>query len=186
MSSGSRQTQLDDPLARVLDAFTPEERDLTFQFFAMFSRFECALKRAGFIVKGPKDVKSRNDARADWDRYAARFAEFVGEDGRISTVGSQLMSQPPRRQVVAGVGSESASTLSWKDTPRNRGESDAAYVLRLVRVIRNNLFHGGKYPLARPDDTAHQQQRLQTSIDVLKYCLLAGPKDIAQKFRDLG
>ena len=52
-----------------------------------------------------------------------------------------LESEPPRRQAVSG------HDIDWKDTSIGNGEQHENYVLRLVRIVRNNLFHGGKYPI---------------------------------------
>jgi hypothetical protein len=36
--------------------------------------------------------------------------------------------------------------LQWQKNTRRNGEGETEYLLRLVRDVRNNLFHGGKYP----------------------------------------
>jgi len=40
-----------------------EDKDLVFRFFAVFSRFEYALKRGEFL-------KKQEQAEVDWDAYA--------------------------------------------------------------------------------------------------------------------
>ena len=54
-----------------------------------------------------------------------------------------------------------------------QGEHREGYVLRLVRVVRNNLFHGGKYPIPiEPlEDMARNEVLLNPSIVVLRNCL---------------
>jgi hypothetical protein len=137
------------------------DRDLVFQFFAVFSRFECSLKRTGFL-------KKKHKAEANWVAYAnslrGRFGEIhiqAFEDAiRL------LIQEPPRTQVVAGV------ALDWCDTVRGQGEHDERYILRLVTTVRNNLFHGGKYPsLVGRDDMGRNRKLLQAGITVLGHCL---------------
>ncbi len=37
-------------------------------------------------------------------------------------------------------------SMRWEKNSKSNGESDERYLLRLVRDVRNNLFHGGKVP----------------------------------------
>ncbi len=106
-----------------------------FEFFAFFSRFEYALKRAGFLKNGDK-------AEPCWDRFAnsVRNRLFTKADSEFQAGREYLMRKPPDTQVVVNGG------LGWRSTPKGDGESDEQYLLRLVRIVRNNLFHGGKYP----------------------------------------
>jgi hypothetical protein len=51
------------------------------------------------------------------------------------------------------------------------------WILRLVRTVRNNLFHGGKYPY--PDEPINQPARdrkvLSASLTVMEECLRLSP-----------
>ena len=146
-----------------LGALAPNA-DLVFRFFAFFSRFECALKRSGFLRK----INSR--AEPDWKKYAnsvrERFANVDNEAFRDAV--AFLLDAPPQTQVVAH-----NNTLGWADTPMGQGEHREAYVLRLVRVVRNNLFHGGKYPIpiGPLEDTARNEALLNAGIAILSHCL---------------
>ncbi len=64
-------------------------------------------------------------------------------------------------------------TLKWEKTTKGCGEHDENYILRLVRSVRNNLFHGGKYPLEGGpiEDVARNNCLLQASITVLECCI---------------
>lgn len=44
-------------------------------------------------------------------------------------------------------------------------------MLRLVRVVRNNLFHGGKYQSGPFDEIARNENLLEAAITVLSHCL---------------
>lgn len=113
------------------------DRDLVLEFFWKFSVFECALKREGFLRIGPK-----NGAEPDWDSFGkevqGRFAQ-VAYPGFAQAVG-KLKQLSPQRQVVQG------NCLAWAPIVQGHDESEEAFVLRLLKTARNNLFHGGKYP----------------------------------------
>lgn len=61
--------------------------------------------------------------------------------------------------------------LDWVDTRQGTGESNERYVLRLVTTIRNNLFHGGKYPKAPVSEVARNKKLLDAGIVVMNHCL---------------
>jgi hypothetical protein len=138
------------------------DRERVLDFFAYFSRFEYSLKRSGFLRPGAK-------AEPDWDAFAnslrGRFAGVQDADFRDAV--AFLRREPPKTQVVSG------NDLGWTETIPGNGEQDESYVLRLVRTVRNNLFHGGKYPYpAGPMvEVARNRRLLEAAITVLGQCL---------------
>jgi hypothetical protein len=149
-----------DP-GKIIDALVPD-RDLVLRFFAVFSRFEYSLKRCGFLKAGEK-------AEPNWDKYANSLrGRFEGvQDEAFREAVAFLVNQPPMTQVVTG------ADLNWKATVQGNGEYHERFVLRLVSTVRNNLFHGGKYPLplGPMDDVARNRRLLEASITVLMRCL---------------
>jgi len=138
------------------------DTQVVFEFFVVFSRFEYALKRTGYL-KTPDGL-----AEASWDKFAD---ELEGQFATLSTPEFKhsqrfLCDHPPKRQWVE------ARVLRWQETPRN-GKSDEKYTLRLVRNVRNNLFHGGKYPT--PDGPVSEPGRdrdlLRACVEILRACL---------------
>lgn len=124
---------LDLPLigkARLSDHLDPE---LMFTFFAAFSRFEYALKAAGF-------GKEKSDAaEPDWDRFAKTiapaFRERVAADDDLKVAVEQFVTDPPKKQ---------RGDLAWTSVEHQGEASGLVNLLLLVRRVRNNLFHGGK------------------------------------------
>jgi len=127
-----------------------------------FARFEYALKREG-MLKG-------NDKRAEagWDCYAKRvrhlFEPLISTPIKASV--DYLLALPPQRQVVL------SGELRFAAISKDVSESNAGYLLRLVRTVRNNLFHGGKFsepggPIA---ETSHDQNLLRHALTVLEEC----------------
>ena len=137
------------------------DRDLVLAFFWKYSVFECALKREGFLRAG-----RNKSAEPDWDRFGheiqGRFAQ-VSIPGFTEAV-AKLVRLSPRRQVVRD------GRLAWDLVGRQPGDSDEAYILRLLRTTRNNLFHGGKYPDGPVKEVARQGDVLRSALAVLDGC----------------
>lgn len=138
------------------------DRDLIVDLVLEFSRFEYSLKRSGLLVKG------RDDAKPDWDSFAVRIRDQLSRtEASVAPAIQLLISRRPKKQVVTPSG-----VLAWRETTRAPGEALESYVLRLVRLVRNNLFHGGKFPY--PDgpiqDQARDEALLRAGLNVLHYC----------------
>jgi hypothetical protein len=130
-----------------------------FEFFWRFSAFECALKRSGYLT-------NKGFAEADWKTFGEEI------HGRFNTVQSRTFHEAvikirrlsPKRQI------NNNGQLGWRDVERENGESDEAYTLRLLKIVRNNLFHGGKYPDGTVFEIARNQEILRAALDVLEGC----------------
>lgn len=135
------------------------DRRLIFEFFVRFSVFEYALKRAGFICRG-------EGAKANWGRFADTIqGQFKGvARPRFQKAIAFLLAHPPRRQIVR------ESRLCWGPARPRKQNFDEAYILDLVRIVRNNVFHGGKYPQEQVAEVARNQALLQSALTVLKSC----------------
>lgn len=151
---------------KVIDALVMD-RNLVLRFFATFSRFEYSLKRSGFLKHG-------NKAEPNWDEYATSLrAKFLQvQDSVFQDAVAFLLKEPPKTQVV------SEHNLDWKPTSLATGEDHETYVLRVVRTVRNNLFHGGKFPtpVGAMEDVGRNRRLLEASILVLHQCLQLCPK----------
>ncbi|MCC7382239.1 MAG: hypothetical protein IT384_10440 [Deltaproteobacteria bacterium] len=151
------------------------DRDVVFEFFVFFSRFEYALKRRGFFDGDEKGVA------ANWDQFANSVRGKFRDLDQTAFVAacSYLKMHPPKKQVLH------QRALSWKETQPGTGESDEAFITRCVRTVRNNLFHGGKYPV--PDgpvsEVARDHQLLQHCVAVLDACLALDP-DLKRYFQE--
>lgn len=156
------------------------DRDLVFRFFAFFSRFEYALKRAKFLKPGSSNQAYQ--AEPDWDKYAdelrGQFAKV--DDGDFKAAYAYLRSNPPKKQVVKG------NQINWNVSRQDKSESDEKYILRLVRTVRNNLFHGGKYPspVGPVGDVGRNNGLLESCIVVLDRCLILSP-DVQKIFSEV-
>jgi len=137
------------------------DRNLITEFFFVFSRFEYALKRAGFLKP------NRRSAEPDWDTFGDALEQKYNSDEtpQLSSSVDYLLSEPPKRQIVQEDGS-----LGW-DPDKRGSETEIVWLLLLVRRIRNNLFHGGKYPYMPLPEPARDDRLLESSLVLLEACL---------------
>src|SRR5437016_9244108 len=136
-------------------SFTPQDQARIFRFFATFARWECALKRGKFARSG-----SHGQAEADWNAFADRFADQLQRLATEEFVAGRdyLFNNPPRRLMFQD---------GWHPNPRRTGETDARYLFRVIRDVRNNLFHGGKYQGMVIAELARDRALIDHSIAVL-------------------
>jgi hypothetical protein len=146
-----------------LNAIAGGTGDLVIEFFVVFSRFECALKRAEFVK-----ADNHHNAFANWDNFAKeRLDKLLPSMGNpeFNRAKSYLIDHPPQRQLYKN------GRMCWQDNAKRKDESDGKYLLRLVRDVRDNLFHGGKYPMVPIDGEAlRNRDLLQACLSVLAAC----------------
>ena len=136
-------------------------RDLVFEFFVVFSRFEYALIQTGFIRK---DV---DYAAADWDQFGRELNQFSAPPSvpEIDQATSYLLNHPPRKQIREN------GALVWKEALPNENEPQLYKLLVYIRRIRNNLFHGNKLSDLLQEHSARNVRLLSHSLTVLYACL---------------
>jgi hypothetical protein len=137
------------------------DHNLVLEFFWKFSVFECALKREGFLKAG-----RNNAAEPDWDKFGhevqGRFSQVSAPMFKESV--EKLKKLSPRRQVVRN------GALGWDAVVQQPGDSDEAFIFRLLKTARNNLFHGGKYPDGTIEEIARDQDILRAGSAILDAC----------------
>jgi hypothetical protein len=141
--------------------FTDEE--LVLRFISVFSRFEYALKRDGWLQRV-------NAAKPNWDGLARHLeghfdktAEGNDHAQGLREAADYILNQPPQEQVV------DSGHLEWRDK-RNR-RPDLESLLLYVRRMRNNLFHGGKSQNGSPMEVDRNARLLGYGLTVLEECL---------------
>ena len=148
-------------------------RDLTLEFLAIFARFEFALKKAGYAQGDDSKVSP------DWDSFARDVAKLDAAALAPMLNGCQYLQQhPPKKQVLQN------GALQWV---ARQGTSGSAIgdVLLSVRTVRNNVFHGGKFPDGVITDPLRDEQLIRDCLAVLKGLLeLPLPKDVATLFKE--
>lgn len=118
---------------------TPELASAAMEFLFWFSRFEFALKKAGCL----KSADPGKKAEPNWDMFVKRNRAKY----EPSAAARALLNARPRQQVTAAGGQ-----LAWQDLQFAATEFELQKVTLLLRLVRNNLFHGGKPADAAWDD----------------------------------
>ena len=147
-----------------------QDMRLAFEFFILFSRFEYALKKTGG-VRFCKEVQVSKGSEAkratpDWKSFAANiqlaFFEITCEELKLAT--NYIFENPPKIQ-TCGAG--------WEDfkTPFHKKTEGLNWLIEAIKQVRNNLFHGGKYPLQLIDESSRNKVLLEHSMTILRACL---------------
>ncbi len=150
---------------------TTVDKDLLLEFFLTFSRFEYALKASGYFKQHSPDRPRLPRAEHDWDRFArslrASFDPNTSDDLRQAC--EYLLHSPPNQQVIIH------REVAWETPVRPGQETDVEFLLRMVRCVRNNLFHGGKYNIEVHESPKRTEHLLRSSLTLLSFCLELAP-----------
>ena len=139
----------------------PLDRALVCEFFAVFSRFEYALKATGFCKTG-------QFAAPDWSRFQKCIgANLSGcDDHEVVNAIQFLIAHPPQVQKVEG------GRVVFRPVDL-RGNNDGKRAIEAARRVRNNLFHGGKHTPHSPRE--RDEKLISCSLLVLQACLKLHP-----------
>jgi len=147
-------------------------RALTLEFMGTFARFEFALKKSGY-VRG-----DANQVMPHWDAFANDVAKLdAAVLAPVLGACQYLQQHPPKKQVLDN------GAIRWVD---RQGTSGSAIrdVLSSVRTVRNNVFHGGKFPDGIISDPLRDEQLINECLVVLNSLLLLPlPKGVSENFK---
>lgn len=135
------------------DQIPDDLKRLAFDFFYWFSRFEFALKEAGYLKSTEEGAK----AEVSWDRFIEKNRDAY----RLAPAGQALIDAKPQRQIVAD------GELTFRDVSFNAGATNLERVVRLANTVRNNLFHGGKHGSDYWDEPDRMRDLLTTTIKAI-------------------
>lgn len=126
-----------------------------FDFFFWFSRFESALKENGYL----RSHRSGAKAEPGWSEFEERWRNsyVVSEEARW------LVSHAPNMQRVG-----EGDSLTWAPVELSDCGSDLSIVIRLVKTVRNNLFHGGKHGSGGWDDPKRARELMLASTAIIR------------------
>jgi len=129
-------------------------RELAFDFFYWFSRFEFALKENGYLVS----IMVGARAQPNWDRFVVEHQDHYAP----SQVACALIAANPLRQIVDDDGG-----LTFGEVPFAVDATEFRRVIGLAKTVRNNLFHGGKHGSGDWDDSDRMTELLKVTTTVL-------------------
>jgi hypothetical protein len=142
-----------------VESFSEDDRMRLFGFLALFARWECALKSTGYVR-----TNGLHHALADWNRFATDNEAAIAmlADGDFVAARTFLLASPPKQQVLNN------GAVEWRDNPRRPNETDAMYLFRVVKDVRNNLFHGGKFVTGFAPELARDRALVDHATRVLE------------------
>lgn len=170
MSQAPTTIPVPDSIRRIGNS---SDRALAWYFFIFFARFEYALKRdPRYLMAGI------GDACPNWDKFGSEhnssFQPYSKPD--LAAAVEYFLAEPPRKQLREG------SVMSWSKPQHHDGkEPQLIWLLRMIRCVRNNLFHGGKFPLISVSDPSRDQALLLKAMTILT-AALSLDKDVEAGF----
>jgi len=129
-------------------------RDLIFDFFFRFSRFESALKERGFL----QWEKPGDKAAPSWRKFAAEHRAAYEPNAAALA----LIEARPKIQVIGDNGE-----LDFVDEQIADNVAAIDRVITYAHTVRNNLFHGGKHGGDGWDNPDRMRLLLKSTIGVL-------------------
>lgn len=149
------------------------EEEVVMEFFVVFSRFEFALKKADYLRRGRDSI-----ALPDWTDFESKYEDVFNprREPQLNEACDYLYQNPPMRQVVVD------KKLDFEIDPGLEERSWFKRATLAVRTVRNNLFHGGKFPNSGVvDDPARKTKLLRMCLRLLYEMLELAP-DVKAKF----
>lgn len=149
------------------------------EFFFAFSRFEFSLKEAGFLTTFSKNS---DNAAPDWDLFIKKYKReyFGGEQAKDAI--NYLLSNPPQKQKIQN--ELGVNTIIWGVYKVDPKAPLLKTLVEILKIVRNNLFHGGKYGCKGWDDKERVCLLLSNSSIVIKDWLYIND-DINTYYNDL-
>lgn len=134
---------------------------VTIEFMVTFSRMEYALKSTGYALGNERKVEP------DWDRFANEIHEQFEQLDSEELVEAKilLLYSPPRKQVFQH------GQVIFQDQALDQNQRTTQQIIRFVRTVRNNLFHGGKYLQTGEIETGRNEALTRASLKVIKACI---------------
>lgn len=135
--------------------------DLACDFLALFSRIEYALKSTHFAIGSDRGVEPA------WDKFANEIDEQLSKTGEtvVQEAITYLLECPPRKQVLVD------GQIEFVDQTIDDDQKIAQQLLLMVRTVRNNLFHGGKYLPDGEIEAGRNKLLVKHSMIVLRACV---------------
>lgn len=147
--------------------------ELVVNFFLFFSRFEYALKRISRYANG-----NEKKVIANWELFASDYNDVFQQNinPELNEAINYLLENPPQKQILID------GRLDWK--PLTFGSNQQlTKVIHCIKTIRNNLFHGGKFPSGPQDEPARNPTLLKYALLILAE-ILDLSESLKEEFED--
>ena len=141
------------------------EKELLLEFLMKFSRFEFALKHAGY-VRG-----DGNCVEPDWKRFSADIDNLFNKDNTpmLARACEYFLINPPYHQVLI------SGALGWSGCLPRKANTETELLIDLVKRVRDNICHGGEYNERLHKESALSEAFLRGSLLIIDECLRGSP-----------
>ncbi|WP_077639991.1 hypothetical protein [Salinivibrio sp. IB574] len=135
--------------------------DLAIEFVATFARMEHALKSAGYALGNEDKVEPA------WDRFANKIHEQFDQLASEELIAAKdlLLNSPPRKQVLLN------GQVIFQEQLLDQKQRTTQQIIRFVRTVRNNLFHGGKFLPIGEAESGRNEALVRSSLKIIKACI---------------
>lgn len=108
------------------------------------------------------------NAEPNWDKFASDYNASFNPAATPALVAAveHYLGKPPCKQLRADGEIKWSAPICF-----DQKEPFVIWLFRAVRVVRNNLFHGGKFPLIHIPDPSRDRELLANAITILAACL---------------
>jgi hypothetical protein len=148
-------------LKQINKTYNPEGKELIFEFFLLFSRFEYSLKECGYHSGNSKRIGP------NWTAFASSIKNNFDQNSyeKLNISVEKLINNPPKKQVLL------YGIAAFVD----RENLEKMHIVDKLKLhicdIRNNLFHGGKFDGDYEPEVSRNHILLKSAIEVLNYWL---------------
>ena len=132
--------------------------ELAMEFMATFSRAEHALKSTAYAQGNEKGVV------AAWDNFANEIHKECSHitDASIIEAANFLLESPPRKQVLRD------GKVEFNEQTIDQDQKRTQQLFLMIRTVRNNLFHGGKYLPHGENEVGRNEKLVRSALAALK------------------
>lgn len=143
---------------KVLDKLKITNEEILLEFFIIYSRLEYALKRTNFTKTND------GDAEANWEKFISKNkSNFDSQKSeRLKQAVDYLLSFPAQKQIIKD------GKLDFVEHPGTKSGPELCRVYHCIRMTRNNLFHGGKFPYKPVKEPSRNKKLIESCLIVLK------------------
>lgn len=110
---------------------------LIYEFFSVYSRFEFVLKKIGMY-----QVRRGQWVYPDSQMFAREIEGDLDFEStpEMNTAIKYYLNSPPMIEI------DQKGKVAWMENMQRSNESKLQWIFRSIGIVRNNLFHGGKFP----------------------------------------
>lgn len=149
------------------NAIGEDDIKLTTKFSFIFSRFEYAVIRSGFFHV--------NTGKVNWDIYLNTVIDSfsINSTAELESSCNYLLNNPPNKRTTDDNGNLIWETMNFQDNMHNLRK-----IMFCLRTIRNNLFHGNKYPF----DGVRDRGLIKKSLVIIDYLISLSSEELQEHF----